>query len=72
VRDLMAGGRARIDLAAQTVAFAGREERFEIDAEIKHRLLNGLDDIALSLGQADRIEAYEAERERPGPVTTAL
>jgi 3-isopropylmalate/(R)-2-methylmalate dehydratase small subunit len=72
VRALMAAGSARIDLEAQAVAFAGREERFEIDAEIKHRLLNGLDDIALSLGQADRIEAYEAERERPGPVTTAL
>ena len=46
--------------------------RFEIDPEIKHRLLNGLDDIALTLQQADAIAAYERERERSGPVTTAL
>ena len=50
----------------------GRVAHFEIDPEIKHRLLGGLDDIALSLQQADAIEAYEASRERPGPVTTAL
>ena len=52
--------------------FAGREVSFDIDSEIKHRLLNGLDDIAVTLESADKIDAYEAERERPGPVTTAL
>ena len=50
----------------------GDGRAFEIDPEIKHRLLNGLDDIALTLQQADAIDAYERERERPGPVTTAL
>ena len=40
--------------------------------EIKHRLLGGLDDIALSLRQAEAIDAYEGQRERSGPVTTAL
>jgi 3-isopropylmalate/(R)-2-methylmalate dehydratase small subunit len=45
---------------------------FEMDEETRHRLLNGLDDIALALQQTDAIEAYEAERERNGPVTTAL
>ena len=40
---------------------------FEIDADTKHRLLNGLDDIGLTLQQADAIDAYEADRERPGP-----
>ena len=52
--------------------FAGRAVPFEIDDEIRHRLLNGLDDIALTLAQDDAIAAYESERERPGPVTTAL
>ena len=61
-------GRARIDLAAQTID----EFRFEIDPEVKHRLLNGLDDISLTLQQEDAIAAYERERERSGPVTTAL
>ena len=45
---------------------------FEIDDETRHRLLNGLDDIALTLQQGDAIDAYERERERSGPVTTAL
>jgi 3-isopropylmalate/(R)-2-methylmalate dehydratase small subunit len=65
---LVARGRARVDLAAQTVD----EFAFDIDPEIKHRLLNGLDDISLTLRQEDRIAAYERERERSGPVTTAL
>jgi 3-isopropylmalate/(R)-2-methylmalate dehydratase small subunit len=45
---------------------------FDIDEEIKNRLLNGLDDIALSLERAEDIDRYERERERSGPVTTAL
>ena len=36
------------------------------------RLLNGLDDIALTLAQEDAIASYERERERSGPITTAL
>ncbi len=46
--------------------------RFDIDPETKHRLLNGLDDIALTLEQDEAIAAYEHDRERPGPVTSAL
>jgi 3-isopropylmalate/(R)-2-methylmalate dehydratase small subunit len=45
---------------------------FELDDETRHRLLNGLDDIALTLEQADAIAEYESTRERSGPVTTAL
>ena len=66
-----AGG-GEIDLRAQEVRFAGREVAFEIDHEIRRRLLEGLDDIGVTLGQEQAIAAYEAERERPGPVTTAL
>jgi 3-isopropylmalate/(R)-2-methylmalate dehydratase small subunit len=61
-------GRARVDLEAQTVD----EFAFDIDPEIKHRLLNGLDDISLTLQQEDAISSYEITRERTGPVTTAL
>ena len=68
-----AAGSAEIDLAAQEVRFGdGQVARFEIDPEIKHRLLNGLDDIALTLQQADAIDAYEQHAERPGPVTNAV
>ena len=46
--------------------------RFEIDPDLKHRLINGLDDIALTLSHEEALLAYERERERTGPVTTAL
>jgi 3-isopropylmalate/(R)-2-methylmalate dehydratase small subunit len=72
VRALMEAGEAEVDLEAQEVRFGGRAVGFEIDAEIKHRLLNGLDDIGVTLSQEELIDAYERERERPGPVTTAL
>jgi 3-isopropylmalate/(R)-2-methylmalate dehydratase small subunit len=72
VRELMTAGSAAIDLELQDVEFNGRSVSFEIDAEIKHRLLNGLDDIALSLEREEDIAGYERERERRGPVTTAL
>ncbi|HZU60292.1 MAG TPA: 3-isopropylmalate dehydratase small subunit [Solirubrobacteraceae bacterium] len=65
-------GEAQVDLRAQEVRWPGGCARFEVDPEIKHRLLNGLDDIGLTLQREDEISAYERARERPGPVTTAL
>jgi 3-isopropylmalate/(R)-2-methylmalate dehydratase small subunit len=72
VRALMAAGEATIDLAAQTVTFAGRSVPFEIDPDIKTRLLEGLDEIALTLQNADAITAFERTSMPPGPDTTAL
>ena len=69
-------GEAQVDLAAQEVRWMDGDgvhrASFEIEPEIRHRLLNGLDDIALTLAQDDAIESYERDRERSGPVTTAL
>ena len=65
-------GEAQVDLREQEVRWPGGSARFEIDPDTKHRLLNGLDDIGLTLGLEDAIVAYEHERERAGPVTTAL
>jgi 3-isopropylmalate/(R)-2-methylmalate dehydratase small subunit len=72
VRALMSAGAAEIDLEALEVRFDGRAVPFELDEQIRHRLLNGLDDIAMTLRQDDAIAAYEATREREGPDTTAL
>jgi 3-isopropylmalate/(R)-2-methylmalate dehydratase small subunit len=72
VRALMRAGKAEVDLERCEVRFDGRAVPFEMDAERRHRLLEGLDDIALTLQLADKIEAYEAERERRGPVTLEL
>ncbi len=72
VKELMAAGKARIDLQEREVSFTGRKVRFEIDAEIARRLLEGLDDIGVTLQKTDAIDRYEAARERSGPVTTTL
>jgi 3-isopropylmalate/(R)-2-methylmalate dehydratase small subunit len=72
VEALMQATEAEIDLEAQVVRFDGREAGFEIDPETKRRLLEGLDDIGVTLQQVDAIDRYERERERAGPVTTNL
>jgi 3-isopropylmalate/(R)-2-methylmalate dehydratase small subunit len=52
-----------IDLSAQTVTHAAEfEARFEIDEFTKYTLLNGLDDIGLTLRHADEISTFEATR----------
>jgi 3-isopropylmalate/(R)-2-methylmalate dehydratase small subunit len=72
-------GEAQVDLRGQEVRWRAPSgegwvgsARFEIDPDVKHRLLNGLDEIGLTLQQDEMIEAYERQRERTGPVTTAL
>lgn len=50
-----------VDLAAQTVTRPdGVQYSFEVDAFRKHCLLNGLDDIGLTLQDADAIKAFES------------
>ena len=51
-----------IDLAAQTVVSGDFHASFDIDQGAKHRLLNGLDAIALTLTHADEIAAFERAR----------
>jgi 3-isopropylmalate/(R)-2-methylmalate dehydratase small subunit len=72
VRALMAAGEAEVDLEALEVRFDGRAVRFELDPERRRRLLEGLDDIALTLQLSDEIATYERDRERDGPFTSAL
>jgi len=72
VQAIAQAGEAQVDLAEQEVRWPGGSASFEIDQETKRRLLEGLDDIGVTLQQADAIDRYEAERERGGPVTTAL
>ena len=72
VRAVMDAGYASIDLKGQRVSWEGGQASFEIDGETKRRLLDGLDDIGVTLQMADAIDRFEAERERTGPVTIAL
>ncbi len=62
------GYQLNIDLQSQTITTPeGRKIPFEIDENRKYRLLNGLDDIALTLQRADEIRAYEKKRAERAP-----
>ncbi len=58
-----------VDLEARTITAPGFETDFEIDDYTRWRLLEGLDDIGLTLRQADAVEAYEARRPSFKPAT---
>ena len=57
-----------IDLESQTIEMEGQAPiAFEVDEFRKHCLLNGLDDIGLTLQHADDIKAYEQKRSQQAP-----
>jgi 3-isopropylmalate/(R)-2-methylmalate dehydratase small subunit len=62
-----------VDLESQTVGIEGEEwtMHFDIDAHVKHMLVNGLDDISLTLQSVDDIATYEAKRPSFLPTTVA-
>lgn len=63
-----AGYRLTVDLDAQTVTTPdGERFEFEVNSFRKHCLLNGLDDIGLTLEDADAIRAYEQRRAEEAP-----
>jgi len=62
------GYRLNVDLDAQTITTPGGEcIAFEVDEFRKYCLLNGLDDIGLTLQHADEIRAYESRRRQEAP-----
>jgi 3-isopropylmalate/(R)-2-methylmalate dehydratase small subunit len=62
------GYRLAVDLAEQSVTTPGGDViKFEIDAFRKHCLINGLDEIGLTLQHADKIRAYEDKRRAKQP-----
>jgi len=76
-RALAEAGEGQVDLRGLEVRYPSPDGEtvtvpFTIDDEIRRRLLNGLDDIGVTLAEQDSISAYESDRERSGPVTTQL
>ncbi len=66
--EMSEGYQLTIDLQTQTITTpSGAGIAFTIDENRRFRLLNGLDDIALSLQHADKIKIYEAERAKRAP-----
>jgi 3-isopropylmalate/(R)-2-methylmalate dehydratase small subunit len=64
--------RVIVDLESQSVGIVGEEwtMHFDIDPFVKHMLINGLDDISLTLQSADAISAFE--RKRPSFLPTTV
>jgi 3-isopropylmalate/(R)-2-methylmalate dehydratase small subunit len=70
MKDAEKGANARIevDLESQTLTLSdGQVIRFEIDPFRKHCLLNGLDDIGLTMEKADAIAAFESQAVQARP-----
>jgi 3-isopropylmalate/(R)-2-methylmalate dehydratase small subunit len=63
------GTQVTVDLVAREVRCGSVKAPFEIDDYTRWRLMEGLDDIALSLQHHDAIEAFEAQRESWRPTT---
>ena len=62
------GYKLNVDLEAQSLTTpAGETIAFDVDPFRKHCLLNGLDDIGLTLQHVDEIKAYEAKRRAEAP-----
>ena len=70
VMDAQPGIELTVDLVARTVTAGDVTVPFDIDDYTRWRLMEGLDDIGLTLRQADLIEDYEGRRPSFKPVTT--
>ena len=58
-----------INLPTQEILFGNKKIEFKIDAFKKKCLLNGLDDIAMTLEQSEKISSYENKAEKNKPWT---
>jgi len=56
-----------INLTEQEIIFGNKRIKFEIDSFNKNCLLNGLDDIAMSLEHSDKISSYEDKNKKNRP-----
>ena len=75
VRELLDAAPAEITVSLEdrTVTMPdGRQVAFEVDEKVRENLINGWDDIALTLLREDKISEYERDRERQGPSMLSL
>ncbi|MER7248916.1 3-isopropylmalate dehydratase small subunit [Kribbella sp. NPDC000426] len=63
------GTKVTVDLENKTISAGDVSAPFEIDDYTRYRLLNGLDDVGITLSHADEIAAYEATRPSFKPAT---
>lgn len=61
-----------VNLVAKTVSYGDQSIAFEIDDYVRWRLMEGLDDIGLTLENSDFIDAFEAKRAAHKPKTLPI
>jgi 3-isopropylmalate/(R)-2-methylmalate dehydratase small subunit len=61
-----------VDLDSRTVSYGSKTIAFELDDYTRWRLMEGLDDIGLTLAQVDSIDALEAKRSKLKPTTLPI
>jgi len=62
----------KVDLDSRTVSYQAVSVAFELDDYTRWRLMEGLDDISLTLKQTDSIDAFEAKRASYKPKTLPI
>jgi len=62
----------KVDLDSRTVSYNAVSVAFELDDYTRWRLMEGLDDIGLTLKQTDSIDAFEAKRASYKPKTLPI
>ena len=62
----------KVDLDTRTVSYGATTIAFELDDYTRWRLMEGLDDIGLTLKQTDSIDAFEAKRPSYKPKTLPI
>jgi 3-isopropylmalate/(R)-2-methylmalate dehydratase small subunit len=61
-----------VDLESRTVSYSGKSAAFELDDYTRWRLMEGLDDIGLTLKHTDAIDEFEAKRPSYKPTTLPI
>jgi 3-isopropylmalate/(R)-2-methylmalate dehydratase small subunit len=61
-----------VDLDSRTVSYGSTTIAFELDDYTRWRLMEGLDDIGLTLAQVDSIDAFEVKRSALKPTTLPI
>jgi 3-isopropylmalate/(R)-2-methylmalate dehydratase small subunit len=72
VRELMNAERATVDLERQVVEWEGGSASFDINPDTRRRLLEGLDEIALTLANQADIDRFEGRDAPAGSLTTSV
>jgi 3-isopropylmalate/(R)-2-methylmalate dehydratase small subunit len=72
VRDLMGAERAVVDLERQVVEWEDGSASFDINRDTRRRLLEGLDEIALTLANQADIDSFEDRGAQAGSLTTSV